>query len=95
MAPEPGGRERPAFCGYAAEMSETGVFIQTANPRGKGTVIKLLLHLPGLADPLCCNAEVCWSRKLGGSRGPSAGMGLRLLDASEEARSFLREFCSR
>jgi hypothetical protein len=94
IAPDGEEHQRPGFLGYAGNLSATGIFIQCVNPRADGTVISLLVHVPGVKDPLCCDAEVRWFRNYAGKMGPSAGMGLRLIDPSDETQSFLRRLCS-
>ncbi len=94
IAPDDEECGRPGFLGYAANISENGIFVQCANPRADGTVVRLLVHVPGAEAPLSCDAEVRWFRSYDGKIGPSAGMGLRLIDPSDETQSFLQRLCS-
>jgi hypothetical protein len=72
------GEKRTHFLGYGANLSETGVFVQSLAPRPPGTRLNLVLHLGGVNGArICSEAEVRWCRGYGGKKGPSAGMGLR------------------
>ena len=94
LAPPGGLLTRPRFLGYADSVSETGLFIQAMNTRSAGTRLQLRVHVRGQPEPLDCDAEVRWQRPCAGRNRPCAGMGVRLLDLSEESRDVLREFCS-
>lgn len=86
---------RPNFyLGYGANVSETGVFIQSLAPRPLGTRLRLVMHFPSAgSEPICSDAEVCWVRRYGGKRGPSAGMGMRFLGMRPSDRSLLQTLC--
>ena len=89
----PSGR-RPSFLGYAANLSETGLFVQCVNPRPEGTRLRVRLHLPMCeGGPLVAEAEVRWTRGYSGKLGPSAGMGLALMDLPDDITKRLREYC--
>lgn len=91
-----GDGARPRFLGYAANLSETGVFINCMNPRPEGTRVRVVLHMPGLSQRRFSSiAEVCWTRGYGGSEGHPAGMGLRFVDLETGVKSMLRVFCAR
>jgi hypothetical protein len=96
-APEPAPRSRPRaplrieavgdaargprFLGYLANMSETGAFVQSSNPRPPGTRLKMKLHLLGRRKrPFYVQAEVRWTRGYGGLTGPTPGMGIEFVD---------------
>lgn len=87
-APELG----PRFLGYAANLSETGLFVQCSNPKPPGTRMELRLHASRGCDAatLCCEAEVRWSRGYGGKRAPTPGMGLQFLNLDDLVRAQLR-----
>ena len=83
------------FLGYGANISETGVFVQSLAPRPPGTRLRLVLHLGGATGtPICSDAEVRWSRGYGGKKGPSAGMGMRFTGMRPGDRSALLASCS-
>jgi hypothetical protein len=89
----PAGRPNH-FLGYGADLSETGVFVQSLAPRPPGTRLRLVLHLAGAGtEPICSDAEVRWVRRYGGKRGPSAGMGMHFLGMRPSDRSLLQTLC--
>ena len=90
-------RARPHFVGYAANLSETGIFVQSSKPRPVGQVIKLVIQLPSAVGggPLELAAQVRWVRGYGGNRGPAAGMGMKLLVVPEQTRARLRRYVAR
>ena len=73
--------DRPRFLGYGADLSTTGVFVQSMRPKEPGTVLGIRLHLPSPAsEAIVCVGEVMWTRGYSGPYGRSPGMGLRFLD---------------
>jgi hypothetical protein len=83
------------FLGYAANISETGVFVQSLAPRPPGTRLHLVLHLGGANGArICSDAEVRWCRGYGGKKGPSAGMGMRFTGMRPADRTALLASCS-
>jgi uncharacterized protein (TIGR02266 family) len=90
------GTGRPNhFLGYAANVSETGVFVQSLAPRPPGTRLRLVMHLTKRGEePISTEAEVRWVRGYGGKRAPSAGMGLRFLGMRPSDRTLLQTMCS-
>jgi uncharacterized protein (TIGR02266 family) len=83
------------FLGYGANLSETGVFVQSLAPRPAGTRLRLVMHMVGSgSEPIATDAEVRWVRGYGGKRAPSAGMGLRFLGMRPSDRSLLQTLCS-
>lgn len=83
------------FLGYGANVSETGVFVQSLAPRPPGTRLKLVLYLGGATGTrICSEAEVRWTRGYGGKKAPSAGMGLRFTNLRAADRSVLHATCS-
>jgi len=90
-----GAGRRNHFLGYAANLSETGVFVQSLAPRAPGTRLRLVMHLTRTAEePISTEAEVRWVRGYGGKRAPSAGMGLRFMGLRPSDRSLLQALCS-
>ena len=90
-----GGGRPSHFLGYAANLSETGVFIQSLALRDPGTRLRLVMHIatPG-GEPIATDAEVRWVRRYGGKRAPSPGMGLRFLGLRPADKAFLQTLCS-
>jgi len=90
------GSGRPShFLGYGANVSETGVFIQSLALREPGTRLRLVMHLASLGgEPIATDAEVRWVRRYGGKRAPSPGMGLRFLGLRPADKTFLQTLCN-
>lgn len=79
--------------GYATNISKSGMFIHTENPKQPGEQFELSFVLPPPLDQeIRCHCEVVWQRMHQGQNksyvGPPAGMGLRFLDLpNKTARS--------
>lgn len=85
----------PHFLGYAANLSETGMFVQSLALRPPGTKLRLVLHLAGSKGPeIHSEAEVRWTRSYQGKRAASAGMGLRFTTLKPSDRSLLAAVCN-
>ena len=85
---------RPRFLGYLANISASGLFVQCASPRSKGTRLSLRFRLPGAPDPIHCpEAEVIWTRGYGGRSGPTPGMGIRMCSLTQEVQARIARFC--
>ncbi len=85
----------PRFLGYMANLSETGTFIQSSNPRPVGTYLCLLLDLPEAPGrEIACSGEIIWTRGYSGKHGLCQGMGVRFIEIEEEVQRFLRHFCA-
>jgi hypothetical protein len=88
----PDKESRPRFLGYAANLSETGMFVQCSVPRPPGTRFALKVHLPGVPDGLVCReVEVIWTRGYAGANGPAAGMGTRFVTLDPLAAQAVRK----
>ncbi len=84
---------RPRFLGYAANLSETGMFVQCTVPRPPGTRFALRVHLPGHPGGLFCReVEVIWTRGYSGASGPPAGMGTRFVSLDPSAAQAVLRF---
>ena len=85
---------RPRFLGYLGNVSASGLFVQCARPRDKGTRLSLRFRIPGASQPIHCpEAEVIWTRGYGGRSGPAPGMGIRLCSLTLEAQALIARFC--
>ncbi len=74
-----------AFFGYAKNISRSGMFITSVNPREPGSRFPVEIPLP---DPICqkviCSCEVVWRRQYDKKSSHEPGMGLKFLDMPEE-----------
>ena len=80
------------FFGHATNLSKTGLFIQTTNPREIGYQLKLRFELPEGRGKIEADAEVVWKEEYTGRSGSEPGMGLRFTSISTDAEQQLREF---
>jgi hypothetical protein len=89
-----GEARQPRFLGYAANLSETGAFIQCMNSRPIGTRLEMRVYLPGSAgESLDLQVEVIWHRGYGGRHGPCPGMGVRFVHVGQGPLARLRALC--
>lgn len=76
------------FFGYAKNISRSGIFIASTNPRAPGSRFHLEISLPHpLGINLQCNCEVVWKREFSRKSLYEPGMGLKFLDLPEEIAS--------
>ncbi len=76
---------RRVFFGYAKNISQSGMFISTVNPRRQGEQFDVEMVLPPpLEMPLSCRCEVVWTRDFRKSSDLEPGMGLRFLDLPQD-----------
>jgi Tfp pilus assembly protein PilZ len=75
---------RKVFFGYAKNISRSGLFIATTNPREPGTSFQVEIPLPApINHKLICTCEVIWKRDFSAKALYEPGMGLKFLDLSE------------
>ncbi|WP_429886474.1 PilZ domain-containing protein [Geoalkalibacter halelectricus] len=76
---------RKAFFGYAKNISCSGMFIASVNPRQPGEQFEVELTLPApLNLAVSCTCEVVWKRSFSRRSDLDPGMGLRFLDLPED-----------
>jgi hypothetical protein len=82
------GKGNPKFAEntFTANLSETGLFLVMARRVKKGTILSLMVKLPGHTERL--QGEVVWLR-YGPETGRPPGAGVRLVDAPLSYRSRL------
>ncbi|HLG19453.1 MAG TPA: TIGR02266 family protein [Bdellovibrionota bacterium] len=85
-------REGEVFFGYAANLSVTGLFIQTTNPKPVGTQVHVAFTLPKAKEKITSKAEIVWVQEYAGKDGPSPGMGLRFLEPPDSTLAAIRKF---
>ncbi|MDT8317754.1 MAG: PilZ domain-containing protein [bacterium] len=72
------------FFGYARNISEGGMFIQTLNPRKVNEQFYIEFILPGEAEPIRGTIEVVWQRQLLSRKSYEPGMGVRFIHIKED-----------
>ena len=80
------------FFGYAKDISTSGLFIETSNPRPVGTRVPLKFSLPQSDAKIACLGEVIWARDYKGARQPAPGMGIRFVEIAASDSSLLSDF---
>lgn len=76
---------RKSFFGYAKNISRSGLFISTVNPREPGERFQVELTLPApLGYNVQCTCEVVWKRHFSKGSPHEPGMGLSFVDLPEE-----------
>lgn len=84
---------RRSFFGYAKNISRSGLFITSVNPREPGERFHLELPLPApLSRTLVCTGEVVWKRLYKSDSPYEPGMGLRFLDLPAEEEALLDQW---
>ena len=86
-----GGRGN-VFFGYAGNLSASGMFIGTVNPRKKGEQFAIQFTLPGSTVPISVTAEVVWVREHSQNADFPPGMGVMFVDIDVEAVQKIRQY---
>jgi uncharacterized protein (TIGR02266 family) len=77
------------FSGWGTNLSVGGVFVNSASAPPKGTVVHVLLQLPGHAE--CkLNGRVVWAQKVGAGVD-EPGMGIEFIDPDEPTKALVGE----
>ena len=73
------------FFGYAKNISATGMFIASVNPKQPGQNYQVEIPLPApIHKTIQCNCEVIWMRQFEKKCPFEPGMGLKFVDLSSE-----------
>ena len=81
------------FFGYAKNISKSGLFIQSINPKDEGDHFKIEFNLPGDIETFICIARVIWKRGYLPKASYEPGMGLEFMDLSGELTEKLEDWC--
>lgn len=81
------------FFGYAKNISKTGLFIQSINPKDEGERFKIEFDLPGDKGTFSCMAKVIWKRGYMPKAKYEPGMGLEFIDLPRDLSDKLEAFC--
>jgi uncharacterized protein (TIGR02266 family) len=68
--------------GYAKNISRSGLFIQSVNPREAGEQFTISFQVPNTEIRVRCQCEVVWMRKYHPKVSVEPGYGVRFLDLS-------------
>lgn len=76
---------RRTFFGYSKNISRSGLFIATVNPREIGHRFELEIPLPApIGRTVRCACEVIWNRQFDRRSVHEPGMGLRFIDLPDD-----------
>ena len=81
------------FFGYAKNISKTGLFIQSINPKDEGEHFKIEFNLPDDNETFTCMAKVIWKRDYLPKARYEPGMGLEFIDLSRDLTDKLEHWC--
>ena len=74
-----GKYKRDSFFGYAKNLSRSGMYLSTPNPRGPGDVVSISFRMPFENVLVNCACQVVWKKTKTDEHG-GPGMGIRFLD---------------
>ena len=80
---------------WATDISRGGLFINTRNPLALGTVVKLIIQLPGAEFPIDLSGRVTRVVDLDERGSTPPGMAVEFLDLDAERRARLEELVER
>ena len=76
---------RRSFFGYTKNISRSGIFIASVNPKEPGTRYQVEISLPTpINREIHCTCEVVWKRHYAKGSPYEPGMGLRFIDLNED-----------
>lgn len=76
---------------YTKNVSRRGMFIRTKRPHKLRDIVELLLHVPGLPDPVRISGEVAHVN-LSAPREEDCGIGIKFIDIDDQSRNALIGF---
>lgn len=76
---------------YTKNVSKGGMFVKTRTPHEKGSRTDVLLHVPGIDEPLKIIAEVVHTN-LSEPLDENSGIGVKFIDIDESSRQKLVDF---
>ena len=81
------------FFGYAKNISSTGMFISSVNPKDPGQAYQVEIPLPApIHKTVQCTCEVIWKRQFEKKCPYEPGMGLRFVDMNTETASAIERW---
>jgi uncharacterized protein (TIGR02266 family) len=83
-----------AVAGHSVNLSRSGIFVRTAEPRPRGETLTLRLHLPGVEGGFQVRGKVIWSNPEPGGTYPQ-GMGIRFERLPKAQAEQIAAFVSR
>lgn len=72
------------FFGYAKNISQGGMFIQSVNPKNVNEQFQIEFSLPGEKELIRGTVAVVWKRQVSSHKRYEPGMGIKFLDMKED-----------
>ncbi len=83
------------FQDYMRNLSLGGIFIETQRPLPVHTRLKVQFRLPDMNVPIMADGVVVHTLRVGRSKAPGGGMGIRFSDVDRHGRELLEEYLKR
>ncbi len=84
--------ERNVFFGYAKNISKSGMFVSTVNPKEIDDKFTITFTIPNGGSAIQCKCRVVWAREFKPKQLYEPGMGLELLDLKDEMKKDLHDW---
>lgn len=84
--------KKDVFFGYAKNISASGLFVPTVNPKAVGEKFRLKFVLPDSKREIIVTAEVVWNRRFSEAGEYEPGMGIKFIQISDEDADLIRKF---
>lgn len=78
--------------GYAKNISRSGLFIASINPREPGEQFYITFQIPKTGIRVRCQCEVVWTRRYKQGNKLEPGYGIRFLNLSEDIASAINNW---
>ncbi len=89
------GHRDNIFFGYAKDVSRSGMFIATVNPRKLGEEFTICFEIPADGSKIVCKCRVVWSREFDPKLEEKPGMGIEFVDIDDETRAKIENWIAR
>ena len=81
------------FFGYAKNISSTGMFISSVNPKDPGQAYQVEIPLPApIHKTVQCTCQIVWKRQFEKKCPYDPGMGLKFVDLTDEVASDIEKW---
>ncbi len=77
---------------WAVNLSKGGLFINTRDPLPVGSMVKLIVNLPGAQFPADLSGRVAWVEQVGNGANVSPGMGIEFVGVDEATKASIQAF---
>lgn len=77
---------------WAVNLSKGGLFINTRDPLPIGSMVKLIVNIPGARFPCDLAGRVAWVEAVGNGTNVSPGMGIEFIGVDDVTKASIQEF---